>query len=82
MDGVVASELAYFMDDYKVHANDLLAAFRVIPQPGVPPEEYWRCRDLLLSPRGFQVFTVGGIHYVRGYPGVGYPEYASLALWA
>ena len=27
------------MDEYKVHANDLLAAFRVIPQPGVPPEE-------------------------------------------
>ena len=27
------------MEDYKVHVNDLLAAFRVVPQPGVPPEE-------------------------------------------
>ena len=25
-----------------------------------------------------KVFTVGGLHYVRGYPWVGYPEYASL----
>ena len=24
---------------YRVHVNDLLAAFRVIPQPGVPAEE-------------------------------------------
>jgi len=31
--------LTYFMEDYKVHVNDLLAAFRVVPQPGVPPEE-------------------------------------------
>ena len=27
------------MDDYKVIDTDLLAAFRVVPQPGVPPEE-------------------------------------------
>ena len=31
--------MTYYMADYKVHVNDLLAAFRVIPQPGVPPEE-------------------------------------------
>jgi ribulose-bisphosphate carboxylase large chain len=33
------SRLTYFMDDYKVIDTDLLAAFRVVPQPGVPPEE-------------------------------------------
>ena len=33
------SWLTYFMDDYKVIDTDLLAAFRVVPQPGVPPEE-------------------------------------------
>jgi len=27
------------MKDYQVHIDDLLAAFRVIAQPGVPPEE-------------------------------------------
>ena len=37
--GVKDYRLTYFMADYKVHVNDLLAAFRVIPQPGVPPEE-------------------------------------------
>ena len=37
--GVKDYRLTYFMEDYKVHVNDLLAAFRVVPQPGVPPEE-------------------------------------------
>jgi len=27
------------MKDYRVDVTDLLAAFRVIAQPGVPPEE-------------------------------------------
>ena len=31
--------LTYYMKDYQVHIDDLLAAFRVIAQPGVPPEE-------------------------------------------
>ena len=37
--GVKDYRLTYFMDDYKVIDTDLLAAFRVVPQPGVPPEE-------------------------------------------
>ena len=35
------------MDDYKVIDTDLLAAFRVVPQPGVPPRK--RAPLLLLS---------------------------------
>jgi len=31
--------LTYYMKDYRVQVTDLLAAFRVIAQPGVPPEE-------------------------------------------
>ena len=31
--------LTYYMKDYRVDVTDLLAAFRVIAQPGVPPEE-------------------------------------------
>ena len=34
--GVKDYRLTYFMDDYKVIDTDLLAAFRVVPQPGVP----------------------------------------------
>ena len=37
--GVKDYRLTYYMDDYKVSDTDLLAAFRVVPQPGVPPEE-------------------------------------------
>ena len=37
--GVGHYRLTYFKDDYKVLDTDLLAAFRVVPQPGVPPEE-------------------------------------------
>ena len=31
--------MTYYLKDYRVNVYDLLAAFRVIPQPGVPPEE-------------------------------------------
>ena len=37
--GVKDYRLTYYMKDYRVHMNDLLAAFRVIAQPGVPAEE-------------------------------------------
>ena len=37
--GVKDYRLTYYLKDYKVEVTDLLAAFRVIPQPGVPPEE-------------------------------------------
>ena len=37
--GVKDYRLTYYMKNYQVHVNDLLAAFRVIAQPGVPPEE-------------------------------------------
>jgi len=35
--GVKDYRLTYFMKDYKVSDTIILAAFRVIPQPGVPP---------------------------------------------
>ena len=37
--GVKDYRLTYYMKDYKISVDDLLAAFRVIAQPGVPPEE-------------------------------------------
>jgi hypothetical protein len=37
--GVKDYRLTYYMKDYRVHMNDILAAFRVIAQPGVPAEE-------------------------------------------
>ena len=37
--GVKDYRLTYYMKDYRVDVTDLLAAFRVIAQPGVPPEE-------------------------------------------
>lgn len=37
--GVKDYRLTYYMKNYRVHVNDLLAAFRVIAQPGVPAEE-------------------------------------------
>ena len=37
--GVKDYRLTYYMKDYQVSVSDLLAAFRVIAQPGVPPEE-------------------------------------------
>jgi len=37
--GVKDYRLTYYTPDYKVKDTDILAAFRVTPQPGVPPEE-------------------------------------------
>jgi len=37
--GVKDYRLTYYTPDYQVKATDILAAFRMTPQPGVPPEE-------------------------------------------
>ncbi|KAI4298048.1 hypothetical protein MLD38_040513 [Melastoma candidum] len=37
--GVKDYRLTYYTPDYQVKPTDTLAAFRVTPQPGVPPEE-------------------------------------------
>ncbi|THU42105.1 hypothetical protein C4D60_Mb00t12490 [Musa balbisiana] len=37
--GVKDYKLTYYTPDYEVKDTDILAAFRVTPQPGVPPEE-------------------------------------------
>ncbi|CAN6482986.1 unnamed protein product [Victoria cruziana] len=37
--GVKDYRLTYYTPDYETLATDILAAFRVTPQPGVPPEE-------------------------------------------
>ena len=33
------AEMGYYQPDYEPKGTDILAAFRVTPQPGVPPEE-------------------------------------------
>jgi len=33
--------LTYYTPDYETKDTDILAAFQVTPQPGVPPEEAW-----------------------------------------
>ncbi|KAB2097080.1 hypothetical protein ES319_A01G147100v1 [Gossypium barbadense] len=37
--GVKEYKLTYYTLEYEVKDTDILAAFRVTPQPGVPPEE-------------------------------------------
>ena len=37
--GVKDYKLTYYTPEYEVKDTDILAAFRVTPQPGVPPEE-------------------------------------------
>ena len=37
--GVKDYRLTYYTPDYQVQATDILAAFRMTPQPGVPSEE-------------------------------------------
>ncbi|KAI4295051.1 hypothetical protein MLD38_040676 [Melastoma candidum] len=37
--GVKDYRLTYYTPEYQVKPTDTLAAFRVTPQPGVPPEE-------------------------------------------
>jgi len=37
--GVKDYRLTYYTPDYQVEDTDILAAFRMTPQPGVPPEE-------------------------------------------
>ena len=37
--GVKDYKLTYYTPDYEVKDTDILAAFRMVPQPGVPPEE-------------------------------------------
>jgi len=37
--GVKDYRLTYYTPDYQVTETDILAAFRMTPQPGVPPEE-------------------------------------------
>ncbi|XVF82528.1 hypothetical protein PTKIN_Ptkin16aG0056800 [Pterospermum kingtungense] len=38
-DGVKDYKLTYYTPEYEVKDTDILAAFRVTPQPGVLPEE-------------------------------------------
>ena len=40
--GVKDYRLTYYTPDYHVQATDILAAFRMTPQPGVPCEEIGR----------------------------------------
>ena len=37
--GVQDYRLTYYTPDYQLKETDVLAAFRMTPQPGVPPEE-------------------------------------------
>jgi len=37
--GVKDYRLTYYTPDYQIKETDILAAFRMTPQPGVPPEE-------------------------------------------
>jgi ribulose-bisphosphate carboxylase large chain len=37
--GVKDYKLTYYTPDYEIKETDILAAFRMVPQPGVPPEE-------------------------------------------
>ncbi|KAK7270776.1 hypothetical protein RJT34_26188 [Clitoria ternatea] len=37
--GVKDYKLTYYTPEYETKDTDILAAFRVTPQPGVPPEE-------------------------------------------
>lgn len=37
--GVKDYKLTYYTPEYQTKDTDILAAFRVTPQPGVPPEE-------------------------------------------
>ena len=37
--GVQDYKLTYYTPDYTPKDTDILAAFRMVPQPGVPPEE-------------------------------------------
>merc|ERR1712005_52325 len=37
--GVKDYKLTYYTPEYEVKETDILAAFRMTPQPGVPPEE-------------------------------------------
>jgi ribulose-bisphosphate carboxylase large chain len=54
--GVKEYKLTYYTPEYETKDTDILAAFRVTPQPGVPPEEAaFTCRkvagtNLLSSP--------------------------------
>ena len=41
--GVKDYRLTYYTPDYQVSETDILAAFRMTPQPGVPPEECGAC---------------------------------------
>jgi ribulose-bisphosphate carboxylase large chain len=36
---VLEYKLTYYTPEYETKDTDILAAFRVTPQPGVPPEE-------------------------------------------
>ncbi len=33
------AEMGYWEPDYEIKVTDVLCAFRITPQPGVPPEE-------------------------------------------
>ena len=41
------AQMGYYAPDYVPKDTDVLAAFRITPQPGVPPEEIGRasCRE-------------------------------------
>uniref|UniRef100_A0A0V0GNC6 Ribulose bisphosphate carboxylase large chain n=1 Tax=Solanum chacoense TaxID=4108 RepID=A0A0V0GNC6_SOLCH len=40
---LTCTKLTYYTTKYQIKDTDILAAFRVTPQLGVPPEEAGRC---------------------------------------
>ena len=55
------AEMGYYEPDYQPKDTDILAAFRVTPQPGVPPEEAVFLDDMQVNLDGARAIGMAGI---------------------
>ncbi|KAK8966793.1 Ribulose bisphosphate carboxylase large chain [Platanthera guangdongensis] len=83
--GVKDYKLTYYTPDYETKDSDILAAFRVTPQPGVTPEEAGAAKPVLMDPNPHRSEPIDveksadGTDNIRDYAGL-YTKDPFLAL--
>ncbi|KAL8233466.1 hypothetical protein R6Q59_019566 [Mikania micrantha] len=67
--GVKDYKLTYYTSEYETKDTDILAAFRVTPQPAVPPEEAWAAAAAESSTGAWTTVWTDGLTSLDRYKG-------------
>ncbi|KAI3865242.1 hypothetical protein MKX03_012832 [Papaver bracteatum] len=70
--GLKDYKLNYYTPEYVTKDTDILAAFRVTPQPGVPPEEAWSAAAVESSTGTWTTVWTDGLTILDRYKGICY----------